>query len=156
MWINGPFCCGRWPDVKIAKKGIIKKFAREMAIADSGYRSLRHYFVTPSGYNNLLEREHAVIRARHETANGRFKTWNILKMTFRHDVRQHGFVFWAIANIVQIEISTTRPLFDIQIVFDESVLRDNVFLGISTNAYAIFPPRVRRVAPRKQKTPFGT
>ena len=71
VWINGPFCCGRWPDVKIAKKGIIKKFAPgEMAIADSGYRSLRHYFVTPSGYNNLLEREHTVIRARHETVNG--------------------------------------------------------------------------------------
>ena len=113
VWVNGPFCCGRWPDIKIAEKHLVKHLDRhERVIADSGYRNGGH-FITPTGHNNLQEHEHSVIRARHETVNGQFKNWNILKKVFRHNVRKHGPVFWAVANITQLELTTTNPVFQL-------------------------------------------
>ena len=61
VWVNGPFCCGRWPDIKIAKKHLVKRLDRhERVIADSGYRNGGH-FITPTGHNNLQEHVSVVV-----------------------------------------------------------------------------------------------
>ena len=39
VWINGPFPCGEWPDLKIALSSLVHMFEEdECEIADNGYR----------------------------------------------------------------------------------------------------------------------
>ena len=55
-----------------------------------------------------------LIRARHETVNGRFKEWKILSNCYRHHESCHASVFHAMATITQIEIADgSRPVFSI-------------------------------------------
>ncbi len=56
----------------------------------------------------------SLVRSRHETLNGRFKCWKILKQTFRHEVALHGLVFWAISVIIQLAIDGGEKLFWIE------------------------------------------
>jgi len=114
VWINGPFPCGAWSDIRIARSlgGIQSVMDRaERYIADGGYCDGGDFGVTPNGLNNNDQRRQKLIRARHETVNGRFKRWHILSCTFRHDLGLHYIVFMAIANITQLEMEEESPVF---------------------------------------------
>ena len=113
VWYCGPFCCGEWPDLRIARATFIADMDdEEMAIADGGYRDGYNWFQTPTGFHTPQDRWESVVRARHETVNGHFKKWHILRDIYRHDVSTHGRVFRAIVQITQIEVTTTQPLFN--------------------------------------------
>lgn len=102
VWVNGPFPCGAWPDIKIAKDDITKELEpQEMLVADSGYRS-NLYFVNPTNVCEDMKITFKQIRARHERVNRRFKMWGALKGKFRHGLDKHYLVFISIANITQI------------------------------------------------------
>ena len=102
VWWNGPFAAGEWPDLSIARHRLINMLDEdEMAVADGAYCDGFVYFHTPTGLNNLLKQMKSKARARHETVNGRLKTYAILQKTFCHDKALHGLVFAAIINIVQ-------------------------------------------------------
>jgi len=114
--VNGPYCCGSWPDLKIARQSLVHKLDEgEFAVADGGYRDGYVKFLTPTGLHDPEDHSEAVFRARHETVNARLKKWNILRATFRHDVHKHGIVFRAIAHITQLELKTTQPLFHVEL-----------------------------------------
>ena len=68
---NGPFECGRWPDIKIFRsrlKGMLRM--SEKVVADRGYKGDRKVCL-PDKYNNE-EHKKAMnkARARHKTING--------------------------------------------------------------------------------------
>ena len=76
VWINGPFPCGEWPDLKIAKDSLVHMFVEdERAVADNGYRGYSEWFDIPWKYlDNIHQRiRKALVRAHHETINRRFK-----------------------------------------------------------------------------------
>jgi len=104
--INGPYPCGAWPDIRIARDELChllanSEFEDEMAVADGGYQDGFEFFETPTGLSNDDQHMKAVARARHETINRRFKTFNILKAQYRGKPVTHGYCFFAIANITQ-------------------------------------------------------
>ena len=104
VWINGPFPCGTWPDIKIALEDLVYMFiGDERAVADKGYRGYECYFDTPWRYlDNVDQRvRKALARARHECINHRFKQWRALKDIWRHDIADHGRAMQAVANIEQ-------------------------------------------------------
>ncbi len=105
VWINGPFPAGRYSDTKIACEcGLLDNLQPgEKIIVDAGYKGHDHIFER-SGLRNVYGSMKRSSRARHETINGRFKEFNILKNRFRHPLEKHGIVFGAIANIVQLSI----------------------------------------------------
>jgi hypothetical protein len=113
-WIvhtNGPFPCGEWNDITVARDDLCYKLADseyegEMALADGGYRDGYEFFETPTGHNNEDQRMKAQARARHETINRRFKMWGILGQRFRQKPHHHGRIFLAIANLTQFLIMT--------------------------------------------------
>jgi len=82
----------------------------EKAIADLGYHD-NQYFQTPliSPINSLALQKK--IRARHETVKSRLKSFNVLAHEFRHSLSFHVDCFYAVANIVQINIENGEPLF---------------------------------------------
>lgn len=120
VWVNGPFPCGAWPDLRISRDWIIHELQNgEMLLADGGYADGGQYFDTPTGLNNAGQYMRSVARARHETVNRRFKEWGILERRFRHKLVLHTKVFQSIANITQLELQHQSPLFSID--YDDSV-----------------------------------
>ena len=107
VWFNGPFPCGKWPDINISRQGI-KHFLRpgEKVQADQGHRG-ELCIVTPDEDGNDIGQP---VRARHETVNKRFKQFSILHRVFRHDVRKHHVAFGAVAVITQLAIEHGEPL----------------------------------------------
>ena len=116
VWISGPFPCGEWSDLKIALDELVYMLeGDERIVADEGYRGHPLYFDTPWRYldNDAQKARKALVRARHECVNRRFKIWQIMKQTFRHDLWKHGVAFRAVANIEQWKMMR-RPMWQVQ------------------------------------------
>ena len=117
VWINGPFPAGAFPDVTIFCSCLAHKLGEDKHVeADDGYiGEAPHKVKCPGSVSNPLENEHmqACTRMRQETINMRIKQWEICKQTYRHDISQHGYVFRAVAVIVQIAIENGEPLFEV-------------------------------------------
>jgi DDE superfamily endonuclease len=106
VWVNGPFPCGEWSDIKIALKDVVYMFEEgtdERAVADKGYQGHPICFDQPWRHldNEDQKARKAIARARHECMNRHFKCWRILHETFRHPLCKHGIVFYAVANVEQ-------------------------------------------------------
>lgn len=113
MWVHGPFPCGAYSDVTIFRLGLKEVLGpNELVIADSGYRDEK--CCTPSEAEGEQAGVEAVIRARHETVNRRFKQFFALGHRFRHDISRHSSVFHAVANLTELMIEHDSPLFDVQ------------------------------------------
>jgi len=117
VWINGPYPAGAWTDIKIFNK-VLRHFLEEgeRVEADNGYVGAADKIKCPNNPCNPVANEGIQSRARfcHETINGHFKTWQILKNTYRHDVSRHDKVFRAIAIITQIGIENGEPLVQVE------------------------------------------
>jgi len=110
--INGPYPAAMHDMAMFnSAKGVGPKLLPgQQAVADRAYSGpqvvVRNEFDTPE-VKSFKKR----VRARHETFNGRIKSFNILKERFRHEVGQHKAVFEACCVIVQYDMETGRPLF---------------------------------------------
>jgi hypothetical protein len=119
VWVHGPFPCGEWPDLRIAREALVYALdAGEMYVADGRYHDGNNWSDTPNGLNTLEQHQKSLVRARHETANARFKMWSTLGQKYRHKKESHWAVFNAIANITQLSIRNGEPLF--QVDYNES------------------------------------
>ena len=105
VWVNGPYACGEWPDLRITRDLLIHYLEhREMIVADKGYRDNFHRCLTPTDDKPNLNRIMAKWRARHETVNRRFKQFGVLQSVFRHKIEKHQMCFDAVVNLVQMMI----------------------------------------------------
>jgi hypothetical protein len=117
VWIQGPYPAGRFNFIAIFNKVLRHSLEPgERVEADNGYVGAADKIKCPDNPCNPVENEGMQSRARyrHETINGRFKTWGILQQTYRHGIRRHGKVFRAIAIMTQLAISNGSPLFSIE------------------------------------------
>ena len=58
VWVSGPYPCGEWPDLRIARDALIYMLDEgEYAIGDSGYHDGGNYFMTPTGKKNVVWNE---------------------------------------------------------------------------------------------------
>lgn len=113
VWLSGPYPCGSYPDISIFNQGMVKGlFQNERVVADNGYKSKRCLRSSQLRTHRDIQK-HKRIRARHESMNGRLKKFNILNVPFRHSLSKHNMVFFAIANIVQLEIEMNGNTFEI-------------------------------------------
>jgi hypothetical protein len=104
VWLNGPFPCGRWNDLKIAKSALHHILDHgERYIADGGY-------VTPqalSPHDAYSHEERAymqICHTRHETINHLLKNFKVVGDVFTRSVDKHELFLYAVANIVQVGI----------------------------------------------------
>ena len=68
------------------------------------------YFDFPNGNNDQKKKE---IMARHETLNGRLKSFSCLQHRFRHDLHLHRLHFNAVVNLTQMMIEHGEPLYSV-------------------------------------------
>ena len=95
MWINGPFSCGQWSDLKIFWHALMGELdAGEKEEADLGYQGENFHineddiFLSESG-----QQQKYLVQACHETVNKGLKQWNCLHRLFWHNLRKDGPVF---------------------------------------------------------------
>lgn len=81
----------------------------EKTFADKRYADAT-YFIVPNGENKC---EHDRIMVRHEAVNKRFKRFEALKQSFRHDLEKHTMVFNAVANLIQLMLENDEPLVNV-------------------------------------------
>ena len=104
VWINGPFKCGTWADVKIFRRNLKQKLAPgEMVEADGGYKDDKCR-VPDDIVSRADARAKDRSRSRHETINGKLKRFGCLAQIWRHPREQHKSAFAAVAVIVQLGI----------------------------------------------------
>ena len=103
--INGPFLCGSWPDLRIARSKLHMMLSHgEYYLADLGYRAAYTPVITKNDVSPTDKLRMNWLMARHEQVNRRFKAWGILGNVFNFEEKKHKPVFYAIASITQIEI----------------------------------------------------
>jgi hypothetical protein len=119
VWINGPFCGGEH-DITIARQAVIDAMDEdEMAEADGGYEGEKFSIKIPDDAKSKDEGYmKQVARSRHETANKRFKIFEILRKRFRHDLEKHSECFRAVVVLTQLSIEHESPLYSVE-YFDE-------------------------------------
>ena len=112
--INGPFICGEWSDLRIARNFLHSRLSpREYYLADSGYRCgngpaiMRN--ALPQNERNMYDK----LMARHETVNRRFKEFAILREKYRHEEAKHDEIFRCIAVLVQMDIASGHVSFQV-------------------------------------------
>ena len=112
-WINGPYPCGEYSDLKIFRSELIHALdPGEKVVADKGYRG-EACFIQKNEGSEEEHRAKGVLMARHETLNRRFKVFKALGHVFRHDLTKHSFVFHAVATIVQLTLKHESPIFEL-------------------------------------------
>lgn len=113
VWINGPFK-GSVNDNSIAWGNIVSRLdPGERIVADSGYHNKGdrpEVFYTKRGDRSIRDRQMSVVRSRHETVNRRFKEFKAMQSVFRHDVKKHQMVMYAIAILVQVKIEDSENM----------------------------------------------
>ena len=87
VWINGPFFCRSWPDIKIFRERLIHALPQgEKPETDMGYNGEPTKIDLPDENifdSNTQRKAKALVQSRHETCNRRFKQWNSLSLIFR-------------------------------------------------------------------------
>jgi hypothetical protein len=112
-WFNGPFPAGN-PDITISRLGICNYLeSQEKILADGGYRDGSLHHDTPTGKHNLGQRMRSLCRARHETINGRIKSFRVTSTKFRHKIEKHQTCFHAILVMTQIHIMVYDTNFNV-------------------------------------------
>jgi hypothetical protein len=139
VWKNGPYPCGTWPDLKIARNRLLPKLPpNEKVLADGGYADGGVFCETPTGHRNDDQTMKQEARARHETINSRLKQFGVLSGTWRNARNHHSWAFHAVANIVQLDMAHLSPPF--QVAYHDN-LPDNL-------------PRVVRIQPQPLLDPI--
>jgi DDE superfamily endonuclease len=115
LWIGGPRPAGT-PDIALCKEtGVLEKIpAGRKIIGDKGYRGVPDKITTPTGdESNNVKIFKGRARARHETINKRIKSFGIIRQQFRSDIGYHRMAFEAVCVLVQYDIESDHPLFEI-------------------------------------------
>lgn len=106
VWTSGPHLPGVRNDIKVFREGGLKELliaAGEKAEADDGYVGERNTIRHPAVFNSSEDyKAKKRVRARHETVNRRFKFFNCLHNTYRHDFGTHAYCFMAVVVLVQL------------------------------------------------------
>ena len=112
VWIYGPHR-GAKHDLTIFRSKLKQMLGPlEMVEADNGYRGEAEFIrIRDDSLSKKESIEKDIVRARHETVNGRFKAFGILKQAHRHSRQKHELVFRSVATIVQLEIDNGHCLF---------------------------------------------
>lgn len=115
---NGPFPCGKYPDISIFKSGLKLHFLNyEMVLTDAGYMDERH-LCNPADENEEIHRR---ALGRHETVNRIFKQFAELTVPFRYNLIMLSTYLMAIVNIVHAILASERAVFNarqkLQLIF---------------------------------------
>lgn len=93
-WVNGPFSCGEYPDLKIFKNNLKHHLSQiEEVLKYKRYIDERCVHIIEESSPKVS----AELRARHGCINGRIMAFGVINDCFRHHIEEHGMWFHAIS-----------------------------------------------------------
>lgn len=110
VWVNGPFKGTRHDITIFRNNGLKNKMPPgKKLIADLGYRTKRADEVDVVAFPNAkdplaLKKFKSLARCRHETVNGRIKSYASMFNEFRHGEENHAACFFAICVTIQYHL----------------------------------------------------
>jgi hypothetical protein len=115
VFVNGPFPCGKWPDLKIFRRDLKNVLLpNEKIEADRGYRG-DEKVRTPDDWVTLSDRRAKYCAgARHETINGRLKNFKCLSTKFRHELSTHKHFFCFAVVVTQLMFEYHGTTFEVR------------------------------------------
>lgn len=115
VWMNGPFPPNDGGDRDIfVNEGLNEQIPLgRKAIADKIYTGLPKIALHNSLDTKEVREFKARARARQESINSRFKSFNILHNRFRHGLTNHQKVAHAVAVIITFQMENGSPLFNV-------------------------------------------
>ncbi len=117
IWVSGPYPAGKYTGIAIFNS-VLANYLKpgERVEADNGYVGRPDKIKCPNNDCNPAENRvmQGIARSRHETLNGWLKVWGILGNVYRHDIRDHGTVFYVCAVITQLAVANGEPLFEVE------------------------------------------
>lgn len=115
VWINGPFKAGK-NDIGMFRSddGLESRIPDNMlALGDSAYKSSKKAtYKKRSDSKDLHDFKNRAL-ARHETFNGKIKTFRCLENRWRHCIKKHKSVLEAVCVLVQYDMENGHPLFEV-------------------------------------------
>ena len=112
VWVNGPFPCGQWPDVRIFSTWLKHQLLPgECVEVDRGYRGHNCAWMPDNWLTRSEQKAKANARARHEAVNSRLKNFKCLSRAFRHDLHDHKSYFALAAVVTQLMFEEEGPVF---------------------------------------------
>jgi len=119
VWVSGPYPAGKYTDIAIFNSilaNCLEPGPGECVEADNSYVGCLDKIKCLNNNCNPAENRvmQGIARSHHETLNGRLKAWGILGKVYRHDIREHGTVFYACAVITQLFVANGEPLFEVE------------------------------------------
>ena len=126
VWVNGPYPCGRWPDLAIFRHRLVEMLDMgEWIVTDEGYSDGREFCLNKKwrGFPRWWKRMAARALSKHERINSELKRFQILSTAFRgKDLDEHGEAFMAIANVVQIQMMLSESYMSYYVYYDDTEL----------------------------------
>ncbi len=113
----GTLPAGKYTDIAIFNSVLANCLEPgERVEADNGYIGRPDKIKCPNNDCNPAENRvmQGIARSCHETLNGRLKAWGILGNVYRHDIREHGTIFYACAVITLLSVTNGEPLFEVE------------------------------------------
>jgi len=118
VWLNGPFPGGTH-DMRIFRSALLQEIPEgKLVVADRGYRTSnieeRNKLSLPDNMDHpYLNNFKSRARLRHETFNGRLKTYKCLSETWRHGEEKHKHAFVAVCVCTQYNMDNGDELFSV-------------------------------------------
>ena len=105
VWAFGGLPAGDFPDLRMAKMAFVTFLENgEKALADKGYRD-SNYFIFPNR-DFPDNAQHKRLMARHETINGRMKSFHVLSQQFVRKLNHPKSIFDACIRILQLQMTS--------------------------------------------------
>ena len=119
VWVSGPYPAGKYTNIAIFNSVLancLKPGPGERVEADNSYVGCLDKIKCLNNDCNPAENRvmQGIAKSRHETLNVWLKAWGILGNVYRHDIREHGTVFYACAVITQLSVANGEPLFEVE------------------------------------------
>ncbi len=117
MWVSRPYPTGKCNDINFFLNELADCLEPgERVEANNGYVGHMDKIKCPNNDCNPEENlaMQARIRSWHETFNARLKFWGILMQVYRHDITQHGNIFYVCAVLMQLAVANDKPLFQVK------------------------------------------
>jgi hypothetical protein len=117
VWVWGPYPAGKYTDIAIFNSVLTNCLEPgERFEADNGYVERLDKIKHPNNDCNLAENRvmQGIARSRRETLNRWLKACGILGNVCRHNIREHGTVFYVCAVITQLSVANGEPLFEVE------------------------------------------
>lgn len=99
----------------------------EWVVGDAGYRDDWQFVIAKKTGTKEIKDLTAMVCARHETVNSRYRFAEITRIPFRHGKGRHGTMMKSLTNVVQVQLKLGNGLYQLD-DYDDMFVKEHIDL----------------------------